>query len=202
MIKFLAKFLSQFKFNPESWPVIRDVAGVLTPVVPQPKEPITDSELSTLLYFMYEQAHYFSYTTNVYKWTTIPKVKVSTTFNGWGYVEGRTKGIVINKNLVMTKADDDMDFTEYCILVFDVPSMLLYSGRRGRLMVNLINEDKQDTMGSLLGMDFIPIDTATDFRKLAEPVQKVLIDLFRALYKMKQSVVNPVEKVLSYGMEK
>lgn len=108
-------------------------------------------------------------------WGRISKVHCPVPFGGWGYVEGRTEGFKVNRRLVVTEADDDMDFTETCVIVDGMPCLLLEE-RYNRLTVTMIAG--QDYFHELFNSSGLPCCTVEQFERLAPPVQKILRDIF------------------------
>jgi hypothetical protein len=113
-------------------------------------------------------------------WQNIPKVKCPIKFHGWGYVEGRTEGAVINKNLTFFECDDDMGFTEYCVIINNMPVMTIYTGVYGTF-VNVI--DRKDFYQSLLGAENLHFETWEQFKLLPAPIKSVITDIAVALFK-------------------
>lgn len=130
----------------------------------------------------------------------IKPVRVDAKFSGWGFVDGRTEAIKVNRKLHFFESDDDMDFTKYCVLVEGTPTLNLYTGPRGDLMVQYISHEEQDPIVTLLGGSWIDIHTASAFMVLADPVKRILIDLFEFVERerLKALANDPIEKVLHY----
>lgn len=190
-------FFSFFKnLKPETWPIIRTIDEAIQP--PKPPEPVTDKELAALLEFVIWNFHGFT-NKSTYNWSKISPVKVSTTFSGWGYVDGRTSALKINKRISICEADEDMDFSEFCVLVDNVASMILYSGRRGPLMLSIVGESTTDPE-ALANWGRYDIATVERFRRMAMPYQAILVDVFRELYLQSGNKPDPIEKVLDYSM--
>lgn len=126
----------------------------------------------------------------------IPPVKCPVPFGGWGFVEGRTQGIKVNKSLTLTEADDDMDFSEACVLLDGVPSLLL-SERRGSLTVTLIAG--QDYFVELFNPSGNRVNTVAELNALPAQLQKIMKDIFAYAYERHVPSDIGVEKVLRYG---
>lgn len=108
-------------------------------------------------------------------WGSIPRVHCPVPFGGWGFVEGRTEGFKVNRRLWLTEADDDMDFTEACVIVEKIPCLILEE-RWGQLTVTMIAG--QDYLQEVFNPSGLPCCNVEDFKKLAPPVQKILHDVF------------------------
>lgn len=133
-------------------------------------------------------------------WGEIPKVHCPIPFGGWGYVEGRTTGMRINKRLAVCQGDNDYDLSELCVLVDNMPVLLLEE-RHNTLTVFVIAG--QDYFQELFSPTTVPCKTVEDFSKLAEPIQKILNDVFAHVIEIKKRRVggldpDAIEKILTY----
>lgn len=77
------------------------------------------------------------------EWKTIPKVVVDRPFYGHGFVEGVTKALIVSKHLQLIEADEDMTYSEYCILRDGTPYLMMHL-RSGRgLTVSPVYDDPE-----------------------------------------------------------
>lgn len=120
-------------------------------------------------------------------WRNLPKqkiqaVKCDVKFPGYGFVEGRTSGWVVNDQLTIVEGDFDYDSSEVCVIVNNQATMLLecrYEGSRSAFVTRLtIISPEMDRAHGIRGQELRTID---DWRALPVPVKKVLIDLLAAL---------------------
>lgn len=131
----------------------------------------------------------------------IPPVQVTTKFCGWGYVVGRTRAFNVNARLAVCEADDDMGFTKYCVLMDGVPSLLITRRYQG-VSVTIITE--RDFVADVLNTAAMPMNSIADFRRMPEPVQRVMNDVLakfhahRLAFLEKKIDTNPIEKMLDY----
>lgn len=132
-----------------------------------------------------------------YGMKSIPAVECPVKFGGYGFVEGRTKGVIINKSLVLTEADSDMDLVEACVLVDRVPCLILEE-RYCRLTVTTIAG--QDYIHEIIAPSGQICSTVADLEKLPGPIQKVLRDIFTFAYLKRVQVKDDIaiEKMLEY----
>lgn len=76
-------------------------------------------------------------------WKTIPKVVVERYFYGCGFVEGRTTALLVNEHLQLVEADEDLTYSEYCILRDGTPYLMMHL-RSGRgLTVSPVYDDPE-----------------------------------------------------------
>lgn len=168
-------------------------------VPPQPM--MTDAELAVALQVANDRL-YWSLDYKLDKpWSLIPPVKVRTKFMGYGYVEGRTRALIVNARVAVCEADDDMDFTEHCVLIDGVPTLLILA--RGRhVSVTVIAE--RDFLADVFRTAALPMNNVAEFRKMPDPVQRVMNDVLakiHALYmklQQEKAAHEPIEKLLNY----
>ena len=167
-----------------SWFRRKLVAPTLSPV------PMTDLELRIALQATI--AYGYELRRKASPWVGVPKIKCPVTFPGWGYVEGRKEALKINDRLHLSEADDDYGFTEYCVLVDQVPALLLcFQGTR--LSVSYLQE------GLLLSPRGFSLCTVEDYHALPEPVQRIMHDVLSHLRTVLETrPTDSVANVLSY----
>lgn len=136
---------------------------------PQRSTDALNDDLETLISIGFDLKHHTKKA-----WVNIPPVKVSTRFMGWGFVSGRKEALKINSRLHLVEADDDMDFTEYCILVDKVPCLLLLF-RGNRLGVTMIHESVPFEQ-AVFKTNMIPCSNAKEFQSMPKPVQDIMLD--------------------------
>lgn len=133
--------------------------------------------------------------------SVIPPVKVTTKFSGYGYVKGRISAIKVNARVAVCSADDDMDYTEYCVLMDGAPILLVL--RRGSsVLVTIIAE--RSFLADVFNTAAMSMNTVEEFRKMPEPVQRVMNDVLKRFYELRlkrleeKAANNPIEKMLTY----
>jgi hypothetical protein len=99
------------------------------------------------------------------------------------------------------EADDDMDFTEYCVLMDGAPTLLIM--RRGHgVTVTIIAE--RDFLADVFNTAAMRMNSVEDFRHMPEPVQRVMNDVLERFYELRnkrlevKATNNPIEKMLTY----
>lgn len=126
-------------------------------------------------------------------------------FSGCGYVEGRTEHFVLSRRVSLTEADDDMEFTDYCILIDMVPVLILSCDVRDKhgISVKFISPDKTD-LDLMLRDPWFPIRTFEQYEKLPSPVRTTLEPLLRTLLELHaiDMANHPVEKMLDLEFNK
>lgn len=127
--------------------------------------------------------------------TSIPAVKCPVTFGGYGYVEGRTKGIKVNKRLTIVEADSDMDFSEVCLLIDGLPAMLL-TKRRGAIAISIISG--RDYFEELFNPSGMLCTNLEEFKQLPSAIQQVLHDVFADQYRRHVPKDAAIEKIINY----
>lgn len=162
--------------------ILSAIATFLRPPKSPPVTPLPDPEPAHL---GEEIAHYLRvswFGRDLGTWVTIPRVKCHVHFNGWGFVEGRTRGIRVNQKLTIVEGDEDMEYTTMCILLSGLP--LLRLTRRGKgLYIDLITGpgyflEDYNHGGLYFG-------SYEDFLKLPAPLQKVLRDVLVHVYSVR-----------------
>lgn len=182
------------------WFLRKKVSQTVQKIVP-PREPMNDETLAKVLDVVNNKL-YWSLDWKLDKpWSVIPPVSCPIKFGGWGYVAGRTKAFIVNARVAVCEADDDMDFTECCVLLDGVPTLLIL--RRGySTTVTIIAE--RDFTSEVFKTAAMKMNAVEDFRRLPAPVQKVMDDVLYAIYQRylklegKKEAKNPIEKMLNY----
>jgi hypothetical protein len=143
--------------------------------------------------------------------TRIQAVKCPTKFGGWGYVEGRTSGVRVDPRITIVEADDDMEFTEVCVLIDNLPCLLIEEGyhanvAKSGLSVTVIVE--RDYLESVLSPGHLWCSTLEDYEQLPMPVKSVMLTIISRMYDYHYNRTtglwrdqDAVEKVLSYAIK-
>lgn len=165
---------------------------------PKADPPLEGPHLEQALKLWHTDLMMFSFSRDRYSMSRISPVKCPTPFGGWGYVEGRTKGWRINKHLVVVEADDDMQFSEVCLLLDGVPCLLMenYAGRG----VSVQTIAGRDYSSELFNSSAMPLDTVEDLARLPAPVHKLVMDVITANYKLHAEKPDAIEKMLDYSL--
>lgn len=162
-----------------------------TPKAPQPKATMSDGEITAAITLV--RRYQFR---EVSPWINIPKVKCPVKFMGWGYVVGRTRALKVNSRVMITEADDDMDFTEYCVLLDGVPTLLIMF--RQNMYVTVVTEE-EDFMAVVLNTNAMKLNNLDDFKALPVPVRKVMHDVLRhSFMELKDRKTNAYDQLISY----
>lgn len=134
-------------------------------------------------------------------WRSIKPVNVTTQFCGWGYVRGRDKGVIVNSHLTLVEADDDMEFTEYCVLIDGVPAILVMRRHPG-VKISIVAE--RSLFDQVMGSHWLPLNDVKDYERLLGPVQRVMHDVLRCVADLeiqrRDSALDPIEKILDYKL--
>jgi hypothetical protein len=175
----------------------RPLKQVVAAVTPKPKEPMSDERLALAISTFHKVSCNLKDATRD-AWGTIMPVKVTEKFMGWGYVEGRTSALKVNGRIRVTEADDDMDFTEYCVLVDGTPCLLLLR-KGGSLGVTIIAE--RDFLADVFHTAMMRCNNLEDFRRMPAPVQKIMHDVLeKVLILQEQRAEKPtaIDKMVEY----
>lgn len=165
---------------------------------PKVDPPLEGPHLEQALKLWHADLMMFGFNHSQYNMTRISPVKCPSPFGGWGFVEGRTKGWRINKRLVVVEADDDMQFTEVCLLLDGVPCLLMenYAGRG----VSVRTIAGQDYISEIFNSSDMPLNTVEDLARLPEPVKVLVMDVITANYKLHAEKPDVIEKMLDYSL--
>lgn len=174
-MNWMSRLLSRFR--DERAPLVKlDVA--------KPYEYLSDKDyLVAVSFFMGTVVHQLKRVSkDLGLWGHCLPVKCPEKFAGYGYVEGRTECAKINRKIRITEADDDMDFSECCVLLENQPTLIIYSGRRGDHLF-LVNQEVDPLMQMVFDTGAMRITTLADRDRLADPVRRVLEDILRVYMK-------------------
>lgn len=128
-------------------------------------------------------------------WKTIPRVKCPTPFGGYGYVEGRTEGMIINDRLTLVQGDDDMDLSVLVLLIDDLPCLLIRS-KRGHLTVTVITD--RDYFEEVLSHTGQPCNDMNEYLSLPPSMQNVMYPVFMKCLSFKPDDNAAIEKIITY----
>ena len=183
----IKKLLDWFTKTPE-------VLGIVPP--PEPEPQLTNGELIRAIEKLHACTWVLKDKTPKH-WVKIPPVVVTETFGGWGFVSGRTEALKINDRIHITEADDDMDFSEYCVLVDNMPCLLLIR-KGGNLLVAIIAT--RDFIDEVFNTHAMRLNSFEDFAKLPAPVQKIMHDVLQKVLEIRDEIEqdSAVEKMLTY----
>lgn len=95
------------------------------------------------------------------------KVTCPEEFPGCGFVEGRDQGAVISSRLRIVEADDDMGFTELCVLLDKIPTAIIRVSGSGASI-------------GIIGGDRYRFLTCQDRDKLPDPIRRMVEDILKA----------------------
>lgn len=125
-------------------------------------------------------------------------VECHTSFGGCGYVQGRQEGFSPNRRIKVVEADDDMDFSEVCVVFDNIPCLLLYSGRKSKGQVTIVAE--RDFLLEVFGSNGSECLTVDQLNQMAAPVRAVLLDVFLGFHKTaKEKDSDPaIEALINY----
>lgn len=178
-------------------------------IKPKPELPLSEPELAKGIALLVKNGYYLPDLFTSYQYDRSP-VKCVEKFSGWGYVEGRTTEYRMGKRVSFVLADDDMEFSEYCVLIDGVPSLLISRGSErfapSGMAVTIISE--RAFIDSIFNKGWMPMSTVEHFNRLPLPVQTALMPIVRLSAKIAtERESNPpvaMEKLLSleYGDEK
>lgn len=173
------------------------LVSLYSAIKPPPKEPMSNDRLALAITTFHKVSWMLKDATRD-AWGTIPKVKVTEKFGGWGFVEGRTSALSINSRIAVTEADECMDFSEYCVLVDGVPCLMIL--RKGNSVgVTIIAE--RDFLAEVFHAAMMRCNTLDDFRAMPLPVQKIMHDILEKVLVLQEKQVakhTAIEKMLEY----
>lgn len=133
-------------------------------------------------------------------WSTRQPVKVTTKFGGWGFVEGRTREIRINTRVSLVEADEDMGFTDVCVLIDGSPCLILTA--TGNSLSGMIITEDRSYLQEVVGVGVFPCTTLGEFNTLPDGVKRVLRDVIQVsvdrISETKNKTIDPVERLLAY----
>lgn len=169
--------------------IFKKLSGVMRRIIaagkPKPELPLSDLELVKGLAFLMKHGYYLQQAFKQYLHECAP-VKCPETFYGWGYVEGRSEEYRMNKRVSFVLADDDLGFSEYCVLIDGVPSLLIVCGTEkyapSGLAVQIVST--RDLFDSVFNPGWMPMSTAESFSNLPLPVKTALAPIIRTAAKI------------------
>jgi len=171
--------------------------AVTKAITPAPKEPMSDERLAQALTTFHKVSWNLKNATRE-AWGSIPKVKVTEKFGGWGYVDGRSEALKVNNRIRVTEADDDMDYSEYCVLVDGTPCLLILR-KGGSVGVTIIAE--RDFLADVFHTAVMRCNDLADFRRMPAAVQKIMHDILeKVLIVQEKRAEKPtaIDKMLEY----
>ncbi len=184
--------------------ISRGLAAFAVAVDPRPAEPLSrmsDDRLALAIKTFHNVSWWLRDSTKE-AWVSIPKVKVTEKFMGWGYVEGRDCALKINRRVHVIEADDCIDFSEYCVLIEGMPCLLIL--RKGNdVGVTIIAE--RDFLADVFSTSMMRCNNIEDFYQMPEPVQKIMHDVFEKVLILRESAaekqasqVTAIDKMVEY----
>lgn len=187
----LRKLLSYFSRGTEA------AASLYRPTPPAPKVPMTDDELAAAIALFYKVGWFLKDATRG-EWLPIKPVDVAQPFGGWAFVQGKNEALRINSRVYITEAGDDMDYSEYCVLVDYVPCLLILL-KSGAIHVTIVAE--RDFLAEVFNTAAMRCTSVEEFKQMPQPVQKIMRDVFEKvaqIHAKRTAGTDAVEKMLSY----
>lgn len=163
-----------------------------------PAPPVDDALLSNALKCFITAAWNLKSNTSEH-WGLILPVRIGgIKFPGWGYVEGRTSALKVNSSISIVEADDDMDFTDHCVLINGTPCLILH--RAAQFSVTIIA--KTSLLDQVMHTHAMPMNSLEQFKALPAPVQLVMRDIMLRVLQIHEKKVattpEPIERILEY----
>ncbi len=184
--------------------------------VPKPsKPPLTEDQIAEALslFRRHVPAFWREFSQMMGGLKVIPPVKCPTKFGGWGYVEGRTYGVIVDSRITIVEADEDMGFTEVCVLIDDLPCLLVQEGYhsfQGKSGLSITVISGRGYLDEMLNPSSQWSSTLKGFNRLQPPVRAIMLKILEVIYdanykretSQPRREVDAIEKILDYGMRK
>jgi hypothetical protein len=132
----------------------------------RPEKPVAPQEIERGISILKREAHSVKRFSGPF-WKKIRPLEVGPGIMGAAYLRGRSEGLKVNRALVLTEFDDDMEFTALCVAIDGHPALEVDIRWQGVTLCAL--ERDIPLLVHVTGSNRWKLDTLGDFEALPHP---------------------------------